>query len=535
MRAPAPFRLIRTALPLGMVPGLVFVLGFVLLCSPVRAKAQNGPPTAAGPSACTDCFDFNARCRQAYDLLFALRLDEGLALLEAERRANPGNRMPWFLANYADFFICYIGEDADEFQRREGFKEQRLDELGEGQRSSPWYRYTEAEVQLQWALARLKHEQYLKAFREIRRAYKLLEENRQLHPDFKPTYKSLGLLHAIIGAIPDRYQWGVRIVGLDGDMAQGMAELDALLEWARAEGDYGFEQEALVYRALMALYLENDPEAAWGTVSAERLKLEGHLLNHFVAASVAMRTGRNDEAVAFLEAAPRGPAYADFAYLDFMLGLAKLRRLDPDADGALNRFLLTFPGRNYVKECHQKLAWHALVQQPEPQNRSAYGERIAQALTAGTEVIDDDKQAQAEAEAFAEQGTVPNRTLLRARLLFDGGYYKRALQELEGKSIDDFNSLNEKVEFTYRAGRIYHEANLPEKALPYYEATLGRGYDLPRYFAANAALHIGYIQEAAGQRAEAEASFRTAMRLKDHPYASSIQSKARAGLNRLKE
>lgn len=504
-----------------MSPAPARALAAVLCC--LALAVPRSPVRAQG--ACDGCYDFNERCRRAYDLLFALRLDEGLALLETEKRLNPGNRMPWFLANYADFFTCYITEDPAQFAAREPNKALRLDALRQGTGSSPWARYAEAELHLQWALARLKFEQYLAAFREIRKAYKLLEENRRRFPDFRPTYKSLGLLHAIIGAIPDQYQWGARIVGLDGDIGQGLAELDALLAWAREDGDYAFEQEALVYRALMALYLDNDPEGAWA-YSAEGLALEGHLLNHFVAASVAMRTGRNDEAIRLLEAAPRGPGYLDFPYLDFMLGLARLRRLDADADRPLRRFLDDFGGANYVREAWQKLGWHELVRG----NEAGYRRAMDGCLAHGTSVIDDDKQAEAE----ARRGVPPHPALLRARLLFDGGYYARALRELEGRSVDDFDRPEERVEFSYRAGRIYDEAGLPDKAIPYYEATLVRGAGLPLYFAANAALHLGQIHEEAGRVADAEAAYRRCLQLKDHAYASSISSKAKAGLNRLR-
>jgi tetratricopeptide (TPR) repeat protein len=100
--------------------------------------------------------------------------------------------------------------------------------------------------------------------------------------------------------------------------------------------------------------------------------------------------------------------------------------------------------------------------------------------------------------------------------------------------VDEFDRPEERVEFSYRAGRIYDEAGLPDKAIPYYEATLVRGAGLPLYFAANAALHLGQIHEEAGRLADAEAAYRRCLQLKDHAYASSISSKAKAGLNRLR-
>ena len=48
----------------------------------------------------------------------------------------------------------------------------------------------------------------------------------------------------------------------------------------------------------------------------------------FILANVAMRTDRGGEAIKILENRPSGKQYHPFPYLDYMLGLAKLQRLD---------------------------------------------------------------------------------------------------------------------------------------------------------------------------------------------------------------
>lgn len=48
--------------------------------------------------------------------------------------------------------------------------------------------------------------------------------------------------------------------------------------------------------------------------------------------NIAIRTGRNDLAISYLTNRPSGPRYLPFYYLDFMLGSAKLHRLDRDAN-----------------------------------------------------------------------------------------------------------------------------------------------------------------------------------------------------------
>ena len=208
-----------------------------------------------------------------------------------------------------------------------------------------------------------------------------------------------------------------------------------------------------------------------------------------------------------------------------MLGLAKLRGLKTDADDNIQRFLQSFKGENYIKDAYQKLAWHSLVHD----DLDGYRDNMTLCKDNGTTTIDDDKQAQKE----AENGKVPNVVLLRARLLFDGGYYKEAIKLFEGKSTDDFEILKDKVEFTYRAGRIFHEWGKPDDAIGYYYATIKNGADLPHFYAANACLQLGYIFEQEGNLDKAKYYYKKSLSYKDHEYKSSLQQKAKAGLNRI--
>ena len=83
--------------------------------------------------------------------------------------------------------------------------------IKEGDRDSPFYLYTQADIHLQWAITRVKFEDYFQAVMEIKRAFNLLTKNQELFPDFMPNQKNLGLLHALIGTVPDQYRWGLKL------------------------------------------------------------------------------------------------------------------------------------------------------------------------------------------------------------------------------------------------------------------------------------------------------------------------------------
>lgn len=468
-------------------------------------------------------FDFNTNCTNAYALIQSLRFDEAKKILITEKSAHPDNLVPVFLENTIDFITIYISEDEDRFDALEKNKSPRLEKIKTGDASSPYYLYFQAELNIQWAFARLKFEEYVSAFTEVRKAYLLLEENDRKFPFFIANKKSLGMLHAIVGAIPDKYKWGANMLGMDGTIEQGIFELESVIQYSKTN-NFIFTQEAYLYYAFLALYLQKDDVKAWNMV--KDLETKNNLLNTFCVASIGMRTGKNAEAIAVLNSKPTGNNFFPFPFLDFLQGLAYLRKLDPAAEIYFTKFINSFKGKNYIKEAYQKLAWNALLQG----NKTRYTEYMKLCIAKGDDIIDDDKQALLEAES----GHVPNIILLRSRLLFDGGYYKEALKNLEGYATDDFVEQRDKAEFTYRAGRIYHASGNPSQAKGFYLSTIKYGENIPQYYAASAALKLGEIYEKEGNVEKAKEYFNKCIAMKNEEYKTGLDSQAKAGLNRLK-
>ncbi|MFI5172741.1 MAG: tol-pal system YbgF family protein, partial [Chitinophagales bacterium] len=466
-------------------------------------------------------YDFNPRCIQAYNYIQELRFTKGKQLLELEKKENPQNLIPYYVENYIDWLTTYIDENEAEFKRLEPNKNIRLDKLETGDKNSPYFLYCKAELLIQWAFSKLKFEEYLSAFTDVRKAYLLLEENQKKFPDFVANKKSLGMLHAIVGAIPDQYKWGVNLLGMDGTIDQGLKELKSIFEYSKTH-EFIFEHEVYLYYAFLILYLGKDDVTSWNIV--KDLDTKTNLLNVFFVSSIAMRTGRNDLAISILKNKPTGADYFPYQYLDFMLGLAKTRKLEADASSYFEKFIQNYKGKNYIKEAYQKMAWNALLNG----DKEKYWEYMYYVKARGDDLIDDDKQALYEAESKH----IPNATLLKSRLLFDGGYYKEAMQQLEGKSIDNFSDERDKAEFTYRAGRIWHAAGQPDKAKGFYLSTIKIGEDLPYFYAANAALQLGIIYEKENDFSKAKYYYQLCIDMPNEEYKTSLEGLAKAGLNR---
>jgi tetratricopeptide (TPR) repeat protein len=224
---------------------------------------------------------------------------------------------------------------------------------------------------------------------------------------------------------------------------------------------------------------------------------------------------------------PKGAAYHPFYFLDFMLGIAKLEHGDSDADTYLQSYVRNFKGRHYIKECYQKLAWNAFL----GGNMTSFHNNMELCKGRGAESQEADKKALKEAKS----GLLPNLPLLRARLYFDGGYFLKAKTFLTGYTEKTFKTPLEKLEYTYRLGRIYDKLADNTNAITYYLRTIETGKDNPAYFACNAALQLGLLYEGGKNISQSRSYYLLCLSISPSDYKDSLHQKAKAGLQRLKK
>ncbi len=464
--------------------------------------------------------EYTNNCSLAYQTIFKFQFDEGLRLINIIKEKEPNNKMPYFLENYIDFFSLYISEDQSQYAQVKANVNKRLALLKGCDKNSPYYLYTQAEIYLQWALCKLKFQEYVSAVLDIRKAYNLLNENQKKFPNFKANLKSLGFLHTVFGAIPDNFKFGAKILGLKGSIEQGLKELHEVIELK----DFEFKSEALILYTFLQLHINKNQEDAWKLLENQKLSTEDNLLNVFIRANVAHYLGKNDEVIQLIQNKPKSDNFYPIYYLDFMLGNALLQKLDKNAFYYLNRYIEKFKGNSYKKEAYRKIAWYYLINN-QPTNYKKYLQLCKNYPIA---VSDEDKSAQRE----AERGVVPNKIILEARILFDGGYFNKSLQKI--------NELEEKkllgrdlVEYYYRKARIYDELDKKVEANTNYILVMNKSIGFDYYFAANSSLKLAQYFEQNNKTSLAIKYYNKAIALPKDEYENSINAEAKAGLNRV--
>jgi len=239
---------------------------------------------------------------------------------------------------------------------------------------------------------------------------------------------------------------------------------------------------------------------------------------------VAAKTGHNDEAIVNLEAVPKIDQVINIPAIDYLLGCAKLCRMDSDAYRYLLKYINEYKGQNFIKDAYLKIAYFYMLRGDEIN----YAYYLKLVRFKGYSSNEKDKQALKEANDVR-----PDVGLLRARLYFDGGYYDRALAELKDRQDSNFKLLRDRIEFNYRLGRIYDLMTKYNDAIVYYQRAINLGSGTSYYFASNAALSMGIIYEYIKDYNQAANYYNQAIAMKNHEYKKSVDTQAKQGLDRI--
>lgn len=466
-------------------------------------------------------FDFTPNLQKAYAEIFKLKIKSGRALIAKE---NPNNPFRIYLENYADMIELINSENETAYEKLIDKEDERLDLIEDLDEKSPYNRLLRAEIKLHWALIKIRFGHEVKAGYNVIKAYQLLEENQKLFPAFLPNQKSLGCLHILIGSVPDNQRWIPKLLGLRGNIQQGMNELH------NAEKDRNWGVEAAFCTTFIQAYVLKFTEKQ----NAEMLQLlssqEDNLNINLIATAISLKDNRTEQAIDILKKCPDDDAYLYFSIFELYKAETFLLKGNyQQASVSYLSYLRNFKGKTFLKDTYYKLFVCSWLAGDEKKGK-LYLSKIG---GVGNKISESDKAAQKFYENFQKSNALPNKTLLKIRLLFDGGYFEQGQKEIANLSEKSFSDSKDQAEFNYRAGRIYQKLTQNDKALAYFERAISLTDAQDWYFAPTSSLQMGYIFQSKGLKSKAKTYFEKALSYKKHEYKTSIDNKARAALTEM--
>lgn len=470
--------------------------------------------------------DFSPRLQRAYFDIQKLKLTAARQAIDEERQLHPQNPFIQYLDNYADLHYLLISEDRNAYRKLSALEETRLAAVAKMPDNSPFRRFFQAEIRLHWAFAKMKFGNEGSGAWDVIKAYKLLEENKRRFPEFTPTLKSLGLLHVLIGSVPESYTWVTKFLGLRGNIALGVQEIETVIREEPL-----FAQESRLVHLLIHAYILQLSDQQQQLIRQLPTRHPDNLLLHFFATTMLMKEGKSKEASQFLNKAPDGPAYIAFPFLEYLRGEISLQQGNYEAASKHYLvFLERYKGFNFIKDAHFKLFLCHWLNGREDQ-AAKYMERVPKV---GSNIVEGDKFAtKMAAEWTAGRLPTQQKVLFKARYATDGGYLEDASSLINSVNENSFARLADKAEYQYRKGRILQKKSQSEAALPCYERAILLAKDDAPGIGASAALQAGYLYKDQKQNSKAIAYFRKALSFKKYEFKNSIDNKARAALTEL--
>lgn len=469
-------------------------------------------------------FNFNDNCKSAYEAIFELRLNEAKRIISIEKSQHPENGITILLDNYIDYFSLLSSEKLVDYNQLKDRRSTRLALLEKQDKNSPYYLFCQAEVNLQWGMIKSRFQDYLSSGMDIKRARSLLLDNSKKFPSFLPNKKSLALIDVMLGAVPSNVKGVLNTFGLSGDIENGTKNLEYLAN-NLSKTPYAFYKDEVIF---FLCYIETDiiknASSYQKLINYTSSMDNSSLLKNYLQGYIAFRNSHNDDAISYLKKKPTKTGYIDFPAIDYLIGNAKLNRMDSDANVYLIHYLKDYHGINYIKDTYLKLSYYYYLKG----DLDRYHSFIKLVKTQGNLYDEKDKQALKEANDSA-----PDIDLLKARFYFDGGYYNNALNILNKKNPTEFKLNRDLIEYNYRLGRIYDESGKDAQAVQHYNKAISLGKQTSYYYAANAALNVGKIFEQQKNKGSAVAYYKQAIAMKNHEYENSIETKAKEGLKRL--
>jgi tetratricopeptide (TPR) repeat protein len=454
------------------------------------------------------------------DAILHLRFDRADSLIALTLSEDLGDSRIFYLQNYLEFLNALITGEKPVFELYLKNADERVEAIRKGDKANP-YAFTDlSSIYLQSAILSAYHAEQYKAIRNFYRAYRNLRHAGREEGVRERDYLNLGLIKLGLASVPEEYSWILSIFGLKGTQEEGLGYLKEYHAFTNGTG----RMEACLILRLVSNMVDPARKTAGMPGDCHHDSLT---LFRYAQALKDLGAGNSPSVIEILGNYHQDGEERELPFLDLLLGEALLNSLDTTAGMILERFTGRYRGGPYRSYAWHKLSWHyAMNGEWEKYERARQ-----EVQNSGDAFLDADRQAVWEAA-----DSLPlNVRLVRARVLFDGGYYARALEELQPARMVPLFSRRDSVELVYRQARIWDRLGESEKARQFYEKVLLYGTGEDWVFAPAAALHLGRIQAESGNHEKALEYYRECLKINKSAYKKSIDYKAQQAIQKIQE
>lgn len=468
-------------------------------------------------------FSYSPACLQAMDAIRHLHLGKARILLLAEQKKQPHNLAIDYLLDCAMYYELITSGSKKRYEETTKLHAANIERLS--QSKAPQVVCAKAQSQLHFAIVKLMHNEFVSGAVDLRASYHQLEALQTRYGMGNHT-KSLAFIKALLGTLPENYSWILSIVGLKGSFKEGFQLLQACTKQPRQTAEQLFEMQEVDYYWTLIHFYFGDKNQSWEYAKLHTTDYATNLMSCYLRAFIGTQTAHTDEAILALSKQPNSAELFPFYELDYIEGTAYLTKLDLDKAATVLKKVVTFsPNAKLKINAYKKLAWIDLMEGDTI--RYAAHRRLAQSLGASK----DDEDVLVEMELARK--IYMNPTILKSRLLFDGGFYAQAENLIRTLQPNELKSNIHHAEYYYRYGRIMQEQRKYAKAIEYFTRSIELSNAKNYYYAPYSSMMLGHIYIQLGYIQTAQFYYQQALGYKNYKGKAYIHQKVKHATNEI--
>ncbi len=420
-----------------------------------------------------------------------------------------------YLENLKSTLDLLLIETSKDLEQYEEELDQHLIYLEKKPDSDPTKLFLMAEIRLKYALSLFKFGHEFEAAWHFRQASRNIQRNIKLYPEFIANYKTSGAINILLGSIPEKHQWLLTLVGLNGSIEDGVNQLDLLIN-----SNSNFSYEAVMLKSLLQAYVLNQPELA-SLAFNKSIDLNGGLIQ-LQKMVLYLKASESAKALKMFE---EHEEMNTLTYSYYLAGDGYIQKGNySEAKKQYSKFLELYKGSSNIKDTLYKI-WLCQYLSDDTQHLNYYNS--ARSAPEGTS--ESDKYA----SRVLNNNDLPNKQIMKLRLATDGGFYSIAEDIISDHP--KLLSRKDSVEYDYRMARFFHKKGDQQSSIDLYKSVLNNTNDEHWYFAPNSALMLGYIYIENNNFNLAKTYLNKVKDFKRHEYKNSIDAKAEAALNTISD
>ena len=417
------------------------------------------------------------------------------------------------------FFSAYIPDHQGAYLEHEGFFDAQLERVRNGPSEQVRTHMAAAELHLIKAFLELKYGSSWGMAIHGYRSWKALNRASKIDPNHPMVRYGKGIFEMTLGSLPQNYRFFVRLIGLNGSVAQGNRWLEEAMNEEALSGDPFFFPEYAYMSCMVRYQLFEDSRIL---LSDYGISVETSSFFIYMQVLQLQQRGEHERALELLVRNSTKNGRTIYPLMDLVIGKALLNKQDPTASDYFYRYLNRYKGDNHKKAAFRYLYWHcALADLP------ATGIEMLKQARKLPARSDMDQQAE---EDLNNAIALP---LIRVGLLYDGGYDEQALSILDDPGTRAvLHRLSDQMTYYHRKGLIEFRMGRMEAAKESFDKALDLCTE-KSYGCAQSWLFSGRIFAAQGHKNEAKRRFKRVLEQDGFAYFESLQQKARTAMEAL--